>query len=220
MKRTTAILCAVALAVAMAARAGGAAHYAVCVGVNKYDTDYVPRKDWLQGCAADAGNLWTNLTQRGEWAPANATLLLDGAATKDAIRDAITNAAAAAAPGDVFVYTHSSHGWSEEDETGAYTADTGLCAYDGDYADYELAADLAKFPSGAKVVVFVDACHSAGLFKAKHRARARSRSAAAYAAAEPETFLKPGGNVRDASFNVPDYLTVTEVMCGCGPSYQ
>lgn len=154
-----------------------AAHVAVCVGVNEYDTDYVPRKDWLRGCVADAGNLWTNLTQRGEWTPGSATLLLDGAATKDAIRDAITNAAAAAAPGDVFVYTHSSHGWSEEDETGAYTADTGLCAYDGDYADYELAADLAKFPSGAKVVVFVDACHSAGLFKAKHRARARSAAA-------------------------------------------
>jgi uncharacterized caspase-like protein len=166
----------VALAVSFAA-AASAAHVAVCVGVNEYDTDYVPRKDWLRGCVADAGNLWTNLTQRGEWTPGSATLLLDGAATKDAIRDAITNAAAAAAPGDVFVYTHSSHGWSEEDETGAYTADTGLCAYDGDYADYELAADLAKFPSGAKVVVFVDACHSAGLFKDKHRARARSAAA-------------------------------------------
>ena len=173
----SAVLFAATVLAAPGARAGESAHYAVCVGVNKYDTDYVPRKDWLQGCAADAGNLWTNLTQRGEWAPADATLLLDGAATKTAIRAAITNAAAAAAPGDVFVYTHSSHGWSEEDETGAYTADTGLCAYDGDYADYELAADLAKFPSGAKVVVFVDACHSAGLFKAKHRARARSAAA-------------------------------------------
>ena len=171
-----------ALVVSFAA-AASAAHVAVCVGVNKYDTDYVPRDNWLKGCVADASNLWTNLTQRGEWTPGSATLLLNGAATKDAIRDAITNAAAAAAPGDVFVYTHSSHGYSwPDEETGAYTADTGLCAYDGDYEDFELAADLAKFPSGARVVVFVDACHSAGLFKAKRKALARSATAGAAAA--------------------------------------
>ena len=166
-----------AILAATAVRADGVAHYAVCVGINEYDKAYIPADNWLEGCVADAGNLWTNFTQRGEWAPADATLLLDAAATKAAIRAAITNAAAAAAPGDVFVYTHSSHGWSKEDETGAFTVDTGLCAYDNSYADYELAADLAKFPSGAKVVVFVDACHSAGLFKAKRRARARSAAA-------------------------------------------
>lgn len=187
-----------ALAVSFAA-AASAAHVAVCVGVNRYKPSYIPATDWLHGCVADASNLWTNLTQRGEWAPADATLLLDGAATKDAIRDAITNAAAAAAPGDVFVYTHSSHGYSwPDEETGAYTVNTGLCAYDGDYEDFELAADLAKFPSGAKVVVFVDACHSAGLFKAKHRARARSRSAAALPSPAPFALAERVGAEIDA----------------------
>ena len=173
----SAVLFAAAVFAAPSARAGEAAHYAVCVGVNEYDTRYVPSDSWLQGCVADASNLWTNLTQRGEWTPANTALLLDGAATKAAIRAAITNAAAAAVPGDVFVYTHSSHGYSWQDKTGSYTVDTGICAYDDDYEDFELAADLAKFPSGAKVVVFVDACHSAGLFKAKRRARARTADA-------------------------------------------
>ncbi len=187
-----------ALVVSFAA-AASAAHVAVCVGVNEYDTDYVPRKDWLRGCVADAGNLWTNLTQRGEWAPADATLLLDGAATKAAIRAAITNAAAAAAPGDVFVYTHSSHGdsWPDE-ETGAYTADTGICAYDGDYEDFELAADLAKFPSGAKVVVFVDTCHSAGLFKTKNGTRARSVAASPSPAHAPFALAERVGAAIDA----------------------
>ena len=195
MKRTL-LLVFLAFA-AFGARAGEPAHVAVCVGVNKYDTDYVPRDNWLKGCVADASNLWTNLTQRGEWTPGSATLLLDGAATKAAIRAAITNAAAAAAPGDVFVYTHSSHGYSwPDEETGAYTVNTGLCAYDGDYEDFELAADLAKFPSGAKVVVFVDACHSGGLFKAKRKARART--AAAGAATAPFALAERVGAAIDA----------------------
>lgn len=167
-----------ALLLAAIASSASAAHYAVCVGLNQYKTSYVPANNWLKGCVADATSLQSNLMARGEWTPENAALLLDGAATKAAIRGAITNAAAAAAPGDVFVYTHSSHGWSWTDQDGAYTVDTGLCAYDNDYADYELASDLAKFPSGAKVVVFVDACHSAGLFKAKRSARALSADAA------------------------------------------
>ena len=165
------------VALVVSCAAASAAHVAVCVGVNRYKPSYISAKNWLYGCVADAGNLWTNLVERGEWAPADATLLLDAAATKAAIRAAITNAAAAAAPGDVFVYTHSSHGYSWSDEDGAYTADTGVCAYDGDYEDFELAADLAKFPSGTKVVVFVDACHSAGLFKARNGARALSAAA-------------------------------------------
>lgn len=191
------IACAASLLAVAGAYAAGPVYRAVCVGVNKYDTDYIPRDNWLKGCVADASNLWTNFTQRGEWAPANATLLLDGAATKDAIRDAITNAAAAAAPGDVFVYTHSSHGYSwPDEETGAYTVNTGICAYDGDYEDFELAADLAKFPSGAKVVVFVDACHSGGLFKAKRKARART--AAAGAATAPFALAERVGAAIDA----------------------
>ncbi|MBQ9726754.1 MAG: caspase family protein [Kiritimatiellae bacterium] len=176
-----------ALAVAFAA-AASAAHVAVCVGVNEYDTDFVPRDNWLRGCVADAGNLWTNLTERGGWTPENASLLLNGTATKAAIRAAITNAAAAAAPGDVFVYTHSSHGWSLEDENDEYTVDTGLCAYDEDYADYELAADLAKFRSGVRVVVFVDACHSGGLFKRKSAARGLAKAAAPSAIPSPAPF--------------------------------
>ena len=89
----------------LAASAAPAAHVAVCVGVNRYDTDYVPADNWLEGCVADATNLRTNLVNRGEWTRESTTLLLNGAATKAAVRAAITNAAAAAVAGDVFVYT-------------------------------------------------------------------------------------------------------------------
>ena len=160
---------------ALAESGGSPVCRALCVGVNEYDESFVPQDNWLDGCAADAGNLWTNLTERGEWTGETATLLVDAAATKSAVRAAIAAAAAASVPGDVFVYTHSSHGYSRSDETGAMTLDTGICTYDSDYDDCELAADLAQFPAGAKVVVLVDACNSGGLFKArKSGSRARA----------------------------------------------
>ena len=162
--------------------AAGAAHRAVCVGVNRYDRSFLSASLWLKGCISDATRLRAHLVERGEWTPEGATLLLDDDATKAAIRAAITNAAAETEPGDVFVYTHSSHGYGRKDETGAFTVDTGLFAYDAEYADHELAADLARFPSGAKVVVFVDACNSGGLFKSVRGARAPSAEDGATAA--------------------------------------
>ena len=90
--------------------------------------------------------------------------------------------------GDTFVYQHSSHGGQFHDTTGdLITNETGkatfLCVYDEDYYDnttayndYEIADDLAAFPSGVKVAVIVDACHSGGLFKSRAAARAAAAS--------------------------------------------
>ena len=150
------------------------AHYAVCVGVNEYDADYISSKNWLLGCVNDAENISAAIIERGSWEAANVNVLTNSFATKAAIREAITNIAAIAKPGDTFLFTHSSHGYSYPDETGAYTLDTGICAYDDDYEDYELAADLATFASGVKVIVMVDACHSGGLFKEVRRTRGGS----------------------------------------------
>ena len=155
-------------------------NYALCVGINEYD--YIPSYNWLDGCVHDACKVWTNITTRGEWAPGNAALLFDGSATKDAIRDAITNAAAQAVSGDVFFYYHASHGGYHDTNEGR---DVFLCAYDADYEDYELAEDLAKFRSGVKVVVMVDACNSGGLFKSKSPVRALSKSGGDAASAAP-----------------------------------
>ena len=140
-------------------------HYAICVGVSEYDTTYIPQKNWLTGCAKDAANISAMIVERGEWEESNVNVLTNSFATKVAIREAITNIAAVAQSGDTFLLTHSSHGYSYADGDGNYTVDTGLCAYDDDYEDWELGADLAQFASGVKVVVMVDACHSGGLFK-------------------------------------------------------
>ena len=141
------------------ASAAGGAKYALCVGVNKYSMEDA---NPLNGCANDATFFRDSLVSRGGWPEANAVLLKNAAATKDAIRRKITDNAARAVPGDVFVFFQSSHGSSEGFPEP--TKDVSLCAYDEEYHDYELAEDLGKFASGVKVVVVVDACHSGGLF--------------------------------------------------------
>ncbi|MBP5787438.1 MAG: caspase family protein, partial [Kiritimatiellae bacterium] len=130
--------------------------YALCVGINQYSLSGCST---LSGCVNDALYFHANLKTRGGWPTANMTKLTDSGATKTAIRNAITGYASRAAAGDTFVYMHSSHG-GQNSGTSTY-----LCAYDDCYEDTELATDLARFPTGVKVVVVVDACHSGGLFK-------------------------------------------------------
>ena len=141
---------------------GGGNKYAVCVGINKYDSKL--QADELSGCVNDAEYFHANLAERGGWPTTNMVKLTDGRATKTAIRQAISNCAAKAVAGDTFVYMQSSHGgWNyptyDPDLHSVY-----LLAYDNYYEDTEMAADLRKFAAGVKVVVVVDACHSGGLF--------------------------------------------------------
>ncbi len=150
------------------------ANYGLFVGLNQYDSSYIPSDNWLSGCVPDANHIYTNAIKRGEWTTLTVTRMLDSAGKKAAIRSAFSNYAATAAAGDVFFYYHSSHG-GQNSGMSVY-----LCTYDDDYQDTELAADLALFATGVKVVVMVDACHSGGLFKS---ARAGTRATAAEAGA-------------------------------------
>ena len=116
---------AVAGLVALACAAGAQAEtkYALCVGINKYTLSGCST---LSGCVNDSAYFYTNLVQRGGWLPANMTKLNDSKATKTAIRQAISNYAAKAQSGDVFIYQHSSHG------------DSGLlCTYNAEYKKAE-----------------------------------------------------------------------------------
>jgi uncharacterized caspase-like protein len=149
------------VALACAATAQAETKYAVCVGLNEYE-----EISSLSGCVNDANYFYTNLVARGGWQKSNMTLLRDSAATKNAIRRAVSNYAAKAVSGDTFIYQQSSHGGQKSGKN------TYLCVYDEVYEDdstayndYEIAADMASFAAGVKVVVIVDACHSGGLFK-------------------------------------------------------
>lgn len=192
MKSILAITCAVALATSLAF-AVESSHYAVCVGINQYQRSY---QKTLYGCVPDALHVWTNITERGEWKPEQVTLLLDSNAEKDNIRSAITSAAAQAVPGDVFLYYHSSHGGQSGTSNGY---DVALCTYSywGLYTDAELAEDLAKFQSGVKVIVMVDACNSGGLFKTPSATRALSATAGGTPALPVEDDAAPTFDLAD-----------------------
>ena len=145
-----------------------AANYGVFVGLNKYNTSYIGSESFLDGCVPDAMHVYTNATQRGSWTAGNSQILTNALGTRTRIRQAISNYAATAISGDVFLYFHSSHGGNNaSDNYTNYTKSVYLCAYDADYSDTLLAQDLSKFATGVKVVVMVDACHSGGLFQSK-----------------------------------------------------
>lgn len=141
-----------------------AANYGVFVGLNKYNTSYIPSDNWLDGCVPDAMHVYTNATQRGSWTAGNSQVLTNALGTRTRIRQAISNYAATAVSGDVFLYFHSSHGGNND---WPYSTSVYLCAYDADYSDTLLAQDLSRFATGVKVVVMVDACHSGGLFQSR-----------------------------------------------------
>lgn len=163
----------------LAADPSAPAKYALCVGVNEYDFKAYEAMGYeltpLRGTVNDATTMRDNLVARGGWTQANATLLTDEAATEDAVRSAMAGFAARAKAGDTFVYQHSSHGLGPESEDDT-DADIALGLYDNLYSAEDFAEDLAAFPAGAKVVVLIDACHSAGMFK--HGSRTATRSAA------------------------------------------
>ena len=141
-----------------------AANYGVFVGLNQYNSSYIGSSSWLDGCVPDAMHVYTNATQRGSWTAGNSQVLTNALGTRTRIRQAISNYAATAVSGDTFLYFHSSHGGNND---WPYSTSVYLCAYDADYSDTLLAQDLAKFATGVKVVVMVDACHSGGLFQSR-----------------------------------------------------
>ena len=149
------------LALCAAAPAARAACHALAVGLDRYNTSYIPQSRWLSCCCADAAGFRQALIDGGAgWTETSVTLLTNSAATKTAIRKALTNLAGKAVSGDTVVYYHSSHGGNGD----LSRPDVYLCAYNANYTDAELADDLARFASGVKLVIVVDACHSGGLF--------------------------------------------------------
>ena len=137
-----------------------AAYHALVVGVDQYQGAYIPSYNWLESCVNDARGFRGKLLGDGaRWKSGRITALLNSSATESAIKGRIRTKASALMTGDVFVYFHSSHG-------GQYAGtDTYLCTYASDFTDAELGRELARFRSGVKIFVVIDACHSAGMFK-------------------------------------------------------
>ena len=130
--------------------------YALCVGIDKYydPEDPTSTEDDLTECVNDATE-WKNLFEsRGKFDVS--PLVTDGNATKSRILANLAACADKVEPGDIFVYTHSSHG-----------GEGVLCSHvideSGDITAGEFASALRGFPKGTGLIVILDACYSGGI---------------------------------------------------------
>ncbi len=132
---------------------------ALMVGIDNYSLSYgYPA---LNTCTNDAIGMRDTVLlddPSNRWVSANITTLTDVQATKSTIRSTLNSLASSSGAGDLVVYYQSSHG-------GKTGTNTFLCAYDASYTASDLASDLTLFHADATVIVVVDACYSAGLFK-------------------------------------------------------
>lgn len=135
---------------------------AITVGIDNYSPAYPGgQPSSLEACVNDALGIKDEMLlgdPSNHWSAADIQMFTDRQATKSTLRNALQNLAASAGAGDLILYTHSSHG-------GAAGDDTFICAYDDSYFDYEMADDLARFRADTRVVLIIDTCHSAGMFK-------------------------------------------------------
>lgn len=88
--------------------------------------------------------------------------LITASATRDAVFSELKRMADLSKPGDLCVYTNSSHGGTLPDYNfdEADGIDETVCLYDGEMVDDELYQHLTLFKPGVRVLVISDSCHS------------------------------------------------------------
>lgn len=151
-------------AAAAPARRGWSLH----VGLNTLDPAHYGGDAPLYGCHFDAEDMERIASERGF---EKRTVLLDDQATRDAVRNTITEAAAELKAGDVFMFTYAGHGSqvpdfnADEDDR----ADETLCLYDGMLIDDELYELWSAFADDVRIVMISDSCHSGSVSRAARR---------------------------------------------------
>ncbi|MBX3132274.1 MAG: caspase family protein [Gemmatimonadaceae bacterium] len=156
---------------------------AVLVGINRYDAVSAPagsqlaatattrRITNLNGALNDATAMRDLLVGRFGFPAANARLMTDGEATRDAIIAAVNETLAQSQPGDVVVFFYAGHGSqrrntlspspSRLDQT-IVTADANIGAYD--IRDKELGRLFNPFlDKGVELILIFDSCHSGSI---------------------------------------------------------
>lgn len=137
---------------------------ALAIGLNSVDpVHYAGWSGDLNACENDANDMATIAQSKGF----QVTRLLTQHATRQAVIDKISQAAAALNTGDVFMISYSGHGGQIPDQNGdeADNLDETWCLYDGEWTDDELAAIWTKFKPGVRVIAFSDSCHSGTVTK-------------------------------------------------------
>jgi metacaspase-1 len=145
------------------------ARRALCVGIN----DYPYADNDLKGCVNDA-KAWASLLKGPfGFAGSDVKMLLDNQATKKNVVAALKDLLAGARPGDVIVFTNSSHGSYRADKDGDEEKyDELLCPYDiddNDITDDELRELIAGVKDGVRLTVILDNCFSGTATRAADR---------------------------------------------------
>jgi hypothetical protein len=136
---------------------------ALCVGIN----DYPGTNADLLGCVNDAAD-WADALRARSF---TVTTLLDAAATKAAVVQALTSHVAALGRADLFVFQYSGHGTWIPDVSGDERdrRDEALCPHDiadGQIiTDDELFAIFKAAKRGSRCVMLSDSCHSGTVTK-------------------------------------------------------
>lgn len=166
---------------------------ALCIGIN----DYPGTGSDLAGCVNDANDWAAELARRGF----AVDLMLDGQATGEAMRTAMSKLVGGAASGDTVVITYSGHGTWVRDDNGDEPdgRDEALCPWDiaerGPLLDDELYEILSDRARGVRVVMISDSCHSGSVARFALSTR---RDADKVKFLPPAVFLSPEEAARAA----------------------
>ena len=139
------------------------ARYGLFVGLDEYQSP----GNRLFSCVNDANGIRNKLlTDTTRWSSANMTTYLNSAGTKSAVRSKIAALSAQAVSGDVVIFYQSSHGMQVSGPSACLVMYDSSTSYAPSmYQDTEFASDISAFASGVTLIVFIDACFSAGMYK-------------------------------------------------------
>jgi hypothetical protein len=136
---------------------------ALLVGINQYPTSP------LRGCLNDVEDWHKLITSVGGYTPENVRALCDERATTQGIKDRLAWLKEGAKPGDEVFFQFSGHGSQVRDrgvqDELADHMDEIICPVDLDWeqkviTDDDLADWIAGFPTGVRITVVLDSCHS------------------------------------------------------------
>ncbi|MEW6214022.1 MAG: caspase family protein [Nitrospirota bacterium] len=137
---------------------------AFLVGIN----DYPGSGSDLKGCANDVTNIRDILLKYSGFTVKEIRVLTDRRATKSNIMKRLEWLIDGAKAGDLLIFQYSGHGSQIRDRDGDELKDhldEILCPYDMDWdgnfiTDDELGALFKQLPTGVRLEVFLDSCHS------------------------------------------------------------
>jgi hypothetical protein len=141
---------------------------AIVVGINDYTGIDPTGQSNLHACVADAQSMASLLTQSMGFDAGNVTTILDGAATRDAVTNALGAAASASQAGDVVCFYYSGHGTIVPDDPTTPSCEkfyeaicTATQPFLTDKDLWAIANTLQQ--STVNFTVVLDSCHSGGM---------------------------------------------------------